>query len=373
MYEIPENVWAALGETLVTTQTWAMATYKDANRRLDVDIDGEMTWQGDGADAQASGGITVYGQGMGEDERIIPTEEDDILYAGRGQEILLNRDVFIGPTPYTIPLGVYRIVTDDGGEWEERGGRITAWRVGLTLADRLRMNARGKVVIPARPQSTSMWGELQRLALMPLVQGDIADRTVPPSIAYDDRQTAITNLMALAGGVPSMSRQGALGIRLRDRWASVTEPEFDIPGTIGVPALDWHEGHTDDFYNWVWAHDPDGTYNGFAVFDDDTDPKSVNRAGPVTYEHVSPIYTSNVGTQKGAETTLARLLRRRSHTVSVQVGMQGLCLDLGDVGWVRDGKHRRAVLGEVAGIGIRNNPTEPIDLELIVAEHRRWA
>lgn len=366
MLEVPEDVWAALGDTVVRTQTWAVATYQDANRRLDVDREGEITWQGDGADAQASGTITVYGYGDEHGGDLIPRNEDDLLYPGRGQEVLVNRDVMIGSAPYTIPLGVFRIVDDgDGGTWDTRAGRTATWRVPLTVADRLRMNARAKVIVPAGPQFQSMWDELQRLALTPLVHGDIADHQVPRTIAYDDRQTAIANLAALAAGVPSMNRQGALGIRLADRWADTEQPEFDIPGTI-----DWKQGHTDGFFNWVWAHDPDGRYNGFAALTDEADPKSVNRAGPVTYEHASPVYVSNAAAQKGAETTLDRLLHRRSHTVTVQVGMQGLCLDLGDVGWVRENRHNRAVMGEVAGIRISNNPSVPIDLTLIVAEQR---
>jgi len=360
MLQVPQNVWDALGETVTTTQPWAVATYQGATRRVDVDRDGAITWQATGADAQASGTITVYGDG----DSLIPTAEDHLLYPGRGQELMLYRDVIIGGAPYTIPLGVFRLVDDgDGGTWQERGGRTTSWKVPLTVVDRLRMHARGKVISPAAPQSNSMWAELQRLALMPLMRGALPDHTVPAGIGYDDRQTAIANLAQLAGGVPTMTREGSMTIRATDRWAIVTEPEFDIAGTI-----DWKNGHTDGFFNWVWAHDPDNRFNGFAALTDDTNPKSVNRAGPSTYEHASPVYVSDAAAQAGANTILDRLLNRRSRTVTVQVGMQGLCLDLGDVGWVRDTLHGRAVMGEVAEKTIRHAPTAPIDVTLIVAE-----
>jgi len=54
--------------------------------------------------------------------------------------------------------------------------------------------------------------------------------------------------------------------------------------------------------------------------------------------------------------------------VTVEVGAQGLLLDLSDFGWVRDPDQGRAVLGEVSGIRVPHDPTSPIQLSLIVAE-----
>jgi len=359
VYKVPDNVWQALGDSAVETAQWAAATYGGKNVRLDLDSSGDLTWQGDAAAAQASGSIRAYGYG----DSLVPTTDGALLACRGGQELIVNRDVIVDGSPYTIPLAVMRITGNDGGKWASRLGYSTGWSVGLTVADRLRKIARAKVLNPANPQSTSMWTELQRLALMPIDQQGIPDKTVSSSIGYDDRPTAVANLAALAAGVPSMTRQGALTIRQTDRWATVTDAEFNISGTIT-----WDDEQSDDFYNYVWAHSPDGQFNGFWSFTDDTDPRSINNAGPVTYEQSSPIYTSDSACTTGAATIGDRLLHRSSRTVTVTVGAQGLCLDLGDVGWVRDTDKDRAVLGEVSRINLSGNVTQPIELDLIVAQ-----
>ena len=147
-------------------------------------------------------------------------------------------------------------------------------------------------------------------------------------------------------------------------WAEPSlTPVFDIEGTIT-----WQDGQTDEFVNYVRAASTDDEFVGFALIDDDSDPLSVGRAGPSTFEHKSPLYTSDDEAAAGAETTLRRLRGRRSREVKVTCTPEALLLELGDVGWMRDPVQNRAVLGEVSGLDFPNDVTEPIGVTLIVAE-----
>jgi len=365
MLPVSTEDWVALGPKAgtLTSQTVARAQYQGAATVLNVAPEGNLTWDADGS-IQSNGGLRVFGFG----DSLIPRSRTDVL-APYGQEIAITREVHLRSRVLHIPLGVYRIVGNDGGRFNQRDGVVLDWEVGVDLADRFRMIERGKIVNPASPPSgATMYSELQRLSLFPIeVAPAVADRAVPRALVYDDRMSGVHDLAALAGAKPRLTRQGALTVRPADRW--LTEPvsaaQFDIEGTIH-----WSDEQTDEFYNYVRAKDPDGRHVGFAALDDDSDPRSVNRAGPSTYEHSSPVYTSMLAATEGARTALARLLNRRSRVVTVQVGLQGLLLDLSDVGWVRDPAQGRAVFGEVSGLRVPHDPTAPVEVTLVVAEER---
>lgn len=358
MLAVPEGVWEALGSSHVISETRAQAQYQGQVVDLNVVPDsGDVTWSADG-EIQATSSLRAIGFG----DSLVPRSRTAML-APNGQEVTISRVVHLRDQEVTIPLGVFRITGNDGGRRSVRDGHVLDWEVGVTLADRFRMLQRGKIVDPASPPSgSSMYSELRRLALFPLLQS-LDDVTVPPSMVYEDRLSGVHALTQLVGGKPRVNRQGALTIRPADRWLTETVAEFDIEGTIS-----WDESQTDEFYNYVHAHSPDGVYSAFAVLADDSNPLSVGRAGPSTYEHSSPVYTSRAAAQAGARTILQRLLYRRSRTVTVEVGAQGLLLDLSDFGWVRDPIQGRSVLGEVSGVRIQHDPTLPIQLTLIVAE-----
>jgi len=358
MHDVSDEVRSVLEDSNVVSFTVAQAQYQGATKDLNVSqTDGDLTWDADG-EVQSTGSFVAVGFG----DELVPRSRDAML-APYGQEVSVSRLVQLRNGTVTIPLGVYRITGNDGGRFNQRANMVVDWRVGVDLADRFRMLQRAKIIDPASPPPTAtVFSELQRLTLFPLTQG-LTDDTVPPGMVYEDRLAAVRDLAALIGGKPRITRQGALTVRPADRWLTETEPDFDIRGTIS-----WDESQTDEFYNLVWAHSDDGKFSGFAPLDDDSDPRSVNRAGPSTYEHSSPVYKSNEAALNGAQTILQRLLNRRSRVVSVEVGAIGLLLDLSDFGWVRDPVQGRAVLGEVKGITIPNDPTAPIRVQLIVAE-----
>jgi len=244
---------------------------------------------------------------------------------------------------------------------------VLGWSVDLELKDRFRLLQKAKLVDPKSPVAgNTMYEEIRRLALMPVQENPaIPDVAVPAGLVYEQgRSGAVRALAELAGAVPALTRQGVLTLRLLDAWAEpALDSVFDIEGTIT-----WQDGQSDEFINYVRAASTDDEFVGFALIDDDSDPLSVNRAGPATFEHKSPAYTSQPEAEAGAVTTLRRLRGRRSREVTVQCTPEALLLELGDVGWMRDPVQNRAVLGEVSGLEFPNDVTEPVTVTLIVAE-----
>lgn len=420
MLDRPESVWQALGNSHVTRRLYGLAQYQTRSALLDLDETGDVTSQSSG-EVQTDASIRAVGWG----QPLLTGRKTDLL-APYGQEVTLFWEIRLrGDDVITLPVGIFRIKDNDGGTfqrrqmmipgregllagpdegswlpepawpvvdggvvfsdlWEiEEGGfafpigaaptmvapRVTAWAAEVSLTDRFRVLQRAKLIYPVRSPipGNSMYDELRRLALMPVLES-VPDRDVPASLAgsYDERMKAVSDLCALAGCVPALTREGALTLRPRDRWLTETVPDFEIDAVV-----EWAgDGQTDDFFNFVWAHDPDNRFSAFASIADDSNPLSVNRAGAVTYELSSPVFTTQEGTQAGAETALARLQTERSRRVTVTVGPQGLLLDLGDFGWFHDEAQNRHVLGEISAIRVSNDPTKPIDVDLIVAETR---
>lgn len=242
---------------------------------------------------------------------------------------------------------------------------VEDWEVSVSLADRLRMLQRGKIVNPASPPSgATVYSEMQRLSLFPIERNPaVDDQPVPSGTVYEDRRSAMSLLAGFAGAKVRVTRQGALTLRPADRWATETVLDFDLAGVIEMSTE-----QSDEFFNYVWAHSPDGAYSSFASLEDDADPRSVGRAGPSTYEHSSPVYTSQDAAYAGAWTVLSRLLNRRSRTATVKVGAIGFLLDLSDYGRFTDPATGRSVTGEVSGLRASNDPTALVEVSLIVAE-----
>lgn len=365
MLDVPAELAALLTNPkpgVVVSQPRGQALYQGRTQALNLAHDGDITWDADG-DIQASGNIHVVGFG---EPVLVPRQRDDLL-APYGQEVALSREVITRDKSFLIPLGIYRITGNDGGRYTTRAGTdvVLDWEVDAKLTDRFRMLQRAKLVNPASPPAgATVYSELQRLGLFPIVQSaDVPDAAVPAGMVYDSRLDAVHALASIAGARPRINRQGALTLVPADRWLTETTAEFDIPGTIT-----WTDDQTDDFYNLVWAHSDDNAFSAFATLDDAADPRSVGRAGPSTYEHSSPAYDSESAVQAGADTVLSRLVNRRSKTVTVEVGPIGLLLELSDFGWVRDPLQGRAVLGEITSLTISHDPTDPITLTLTVAE-----
>lgn len=406
MLQVSDEVWDAL--RVSPTVPTAVAQYQGAQIPLTIDqSQGGVTWDGD-ANLQARGTLVAVGVGGS----LVPKARDAAL-APTGQEVVVSRTVKTRTGDAQIPLGVFRITDNDGGResfrWERRPVRVDApvltfgdvfpaddvfplddefpgeltggpfeylsdpvrtgqvldWQVGVGFADRFRVIERARLVNPASPPAgSSVYSELRRLALIPLqVAPDVPDRAVPPGTVYTDRRSAITLLAEIAGAKPRVTRQGALTLRPADRWLSETTLDFDLEGVVEVS-----ESQTDEFYNYVWAHSPDGAFSAYAIHDDQSDPRAVSRAGIASYEHSSPVYVSQAAARAGAQTVLRRLLNRRSRSATVRLDGRGVLLDLSDYGRFTDPESGRVLLGEVSGLRVSHDPTQLIEVTVIVAE-----
>lgn len=433
MLTVPADVAAALNDVEVVSEVSAVAQYGGRSVDLRLHTDGGLTWDANGelqctGDLRAFGFgeslvpkardafLAPFGQEvtvsrvvkMRDGDYPIPLGVFRITGNDGGRERLRVRQVetkvpavfgliedpdrpgtFILTTGESIPEpspGVFSfpdewVTADPDGVWTIVGPVVTPawsyftqeltsvvedWEVGVSLADRLRMLQRAKIVNPASPPAgATVYSELQRLTLFPLERNPaVADQLVPSGTVYDDRRSAVSLLAGFAGAKVRVTRQGALTLRPADRWAYETALDFDIDGVVELS-----DEQSDEFYNFVWAHNPDGSVSAFASFLDDTDPRSVGRAGPSTYEHSSPVYTTQAQAEAGAWTVLSRLLNRRSRVATVKVGAEGLLLDLSDYGRFTDTATGRTVTGEVSGLRVQNDPTALVEVTVIVAEN----
>lgn len=358
MLQVDAVVQAAL-RTHQIGRTRAVASYRGVLTPLQVEQSGSIQSDGNGQ-VQSTSAVKVFGIG----NSLVPKTRADILSA-TGQEVVLYRDVKLrGDLWWTIPLGVFKITRAGDSLERIRRGRVMDWSVNLTLADRFdAIQANDFLAVDSPVSGNTAWVEIQRLSQIP-VQTSLVDVAVPPSTVYDTRLGSIATLAGLLGGEPTLTRSGVLTTRLADAWMTVTAPAFDISGTIT-----WSDEITNDFFNQVQVKSSsDATLVSFRQITDPWNPISVGRAGGRTYKASSPIYTTQAMVDTAADTALARLSTRRSRLVTVETTPEGILCELGDVGWVRDTRQQRAVLGEVTSMTIPLDPTALPKLTLIVAE-----
>lgn len=358
MLDVPDGVRATLAASQVG-EVWATVTYQGQSVRVPL-LGGNITW-----DAAGEVETAASWEAGGSSGSLVPRLPTDFL-AANGQEIAFFRDVILRDgSSYTLPLGIFRIIGNDGG-WERWSDgdhrRLLEWRVRGDAAGRMRMIQKAKRLDWLSPLTgNSMWDEIRRLALFPVAES-VGDRSVPPSLSYKDRMQAVTELAKLVDCVPSVNRYGALFFRQQDRWLTETVPDFDISGTIT-----WSAPQTDEWFNEVVASSQDGEIVQVARITDDADFRSVNRAGPRTFAHSSPLYETNAAARVGAATTLRRVMNL-DRTVTVKCLPEALLLDLGDFGWFRDPVQGRAALGEVVGISTNFDPSSLVEVTVRVAE-----
>jgi hypothetical protein len=255
--QAPVEVWRALGDSVVERRLDGFAQYQEHVAVLNLAPEGDVRSQASGR-IQSDASIRVAGFG-----NPLLTNSDTDLLAPYGQEVTLAWTVtYGGGLEHVIPAGVFRISGNDGGTFDRRGGRVFGWTAGVSLKDRFHVLDRAKIIDPASPvPGNSMYQELRRLVDVPLLENPaVPDVAVPPALEYESRLDAVHALAALAGCTPALTREGALTLRLRDRWLTETVPDFIIRAVI-----DWDDfGQSDQFYNFVWAHDSDNEFSAFA-------------------------------------------------------------------------------------------------------------
>jgi len=280
---------------------------------------------------------------------------------------------FAGDAEFVTPVGQFRIteVTSAKTFFANFPSVLAGagWLVELSLADRFEQIQADEFLYPEAPQQiSSTWGEIQRLSPIPIVvAAALPDRVIPAGLAYpDSRLEAITMLMANLGGVPALTRAGALTGRVKDAWLTATAPVFVIDGVIEMD-----DSFSNEVYNAVVVKSSAGENSLVAVrqITDRGNPLNVTDMGRRTYRFSSPLLTNQNAINEAADTVLARVSTRLSKTVKVTC-LPFPHLDLGDFIQVNDPESGRVVLGEIASISAPFDALGSMSLELVAAETR---
>ena len=349
----------------------AQAFYGDQLTEVDVplDVDGSLSYEGDGV-MQATGTVHVRRS----DRSLVPKLATDPL-APFGQELTVSRRITVGAGEATrwwdIPMGRFRIqeVPDMRNFFRLWAARkeVVGWEVELRLVDLFDVIDSDDFLQAESPKfGNSAWAEIQRLSPLPIVQS-LPDKSVPGGLAYSSRIDAITDLMSLVGGVPTLTRQGALTARPKDAWLTTTleQSAFTVDGVIDIS-----ESMSNRIYNAVVARSATGDNSIVAVrqITDPSHPLSVN--GPLrrrTYKHTSPLIETQAQANTDAETVLRRVSSKQARTIKVTCAPRP-DIELGDVGVAIDRNTRRRFLGAVSSMSFSLDPTASMALTLIVAE-----
>jgi len=329
-----------------------------------ISTDGSISFSGD---AQIQSGGTVYLARDG--ESLVPQAKTDPL-APYGQELSIDRTVTVGDTTWAIPLGRFRIVSVPSAKdyfrlYPSLASQV-AWSAQLELKDRLEILEADDFLATAAPlPGNTTWDEIRRLSPIPIVTS-LPDRALPTGLVYQSKSDAITTLMDNLGGVPHITRQGALTARKADAWLTETTPVFRVEGVIDVD-----DGMSNNLFNSVIVStSQDPTILAVAEITDPHDPLSVTSPlGRRTYKHQDPLVTTQAAAVATATTMLARLSTRQARAAKVKC-LPRPDIELGDFGTVVDPISGREIDGEVTDMSFSLDPTAAMTMTLIVSETR---
>ncbi|MCS5487369.1 hypothetical protein NY588_09540 [Curtobacterium flaccumfaciens pv. beticola] len=332
---------------------------------MPITTDGSLSFNGSG-ETQASGSVFLARDGG---DSLVPKLMTDPL-APFGQELALAYRVQSGGQTWDIPLGRYRIKEIPRAQeyfrrfpaLGETGSPVqVGWAAELSITDRF--DAFDDALDDPNPRSgNTTWQEIQRLSPIPIVQS-VPDQRVPGGLSYDGRLNAITQLASNLGGVPHLTRAGALSVRPKDVWLTATDPVLVIDGVI-----DLADGMSNALYNRVKVtNGNDASILRVAQIDDDANPLAVTRPiGMRTYSYSSPLMDTNAKAAEAARTILARVSTQQSRTAKV-TALPHPEIELGDFIEIRDPVSGRSLRGEVSSMSFSMDATASMSIDLIVA------
>lgn len=332
---------------------------------------GEISFQGD---QRVQGSGTIYVRGNTGGRSLVPSSLTDTL-APFGQEIQVSRIVAKGDREWSIPLGRYAIADVPSArnftrEFRSRNGerkRVpTGFDVQLKLQDRFDLIVASDFIYPEAPVSSSTWDELQRISPVPIVRS-LPDVALPAGLVYgDSRMDAITTLAANLGGVPHMTRQGNLTVRVRDRYLTETVDDFTISGVI-----DLDDGLSNKLSNVaVVKSSTDATLLGVAMITSPYNPLRVNGPfGTRVARMSSPLLTTQAAIDAAAQTMLRRVSTRQARVARVTT-LPDPRLEVGDYGTVIDPESGREISGEILAMRFPADPRAAMTLDLTIGEVR---
>jgi hypothetical protein len=363
MLSLAANVRAALEEN--HSPSYRVSAFYGSDQTLaevPVTFDGSISFQADSA-IQGAGSVFLAKDGPS----LVPREMTDPL-APYGQELQIDRVLTVGQDTYTIPLGRFRI-TDVPSMKEyfrlyPSVAESVGWEAKLELKDRFDIIEADDFLSATAPvRGNTTWDEIRRISPIPIV-ASLPDQTLPSGLVYESRAEAISTLMKNLGGVPHMTRQGALTARRANAWLTETVPAFTIGGVIELD-----DAMSNDVYNSVVVT----TSKNPAILSvkDISDPASpLSVTSPLrrrTYKLQDPLVTTQAQADATALTMLARLSTRRSRVATVTC-LPRPDLELGDFGRVIDPISGRQVLGEISELSFSLDPFAPMTVKLIVSE-----
>lgn len=366
MLTLDEDARAALEQS--HTAGYSVQAFYGADLTVeDVPVtgDGSITFDASGQ-IQANGSVFLARDGG---DSLVPQSKTDPL-APYGQELAIARTVTYGAQTWSIPLGRFRIArVPKASEYFRRFPSMlvrVGWSAQLDLVDRFDIIEADDFLATTGPKAgNTTWQEVQRLSPIPIIQS-LPDRPLPSGLVYQSKGDAIAQLIGNLGGVPYLTREGALTAHVRDNWLTATDPVFTINGTI-----DMQDGMSNQLYNSVVVTCPgDATILGFAEITDESNPLAVTRPiGRRTYRHSSPLVDTQAKADTAAQTILARVSTQQSRVVTVTC-LPRPDIELGDFGLAKDTLTGKEILGEVSKMTFQMDPTAAMSMDMIVAETR---
>jgi hypothetical protein len=157
----------------------------------------------------------VWTDDMG--ESIAPREIGDV-FSPFGSEIAVYAVLSLGGYTERIPMGWFQItdvpeMRDETMFWQGRT-ITTGTTLSLDLQDRFVQVLNDEFDVPTAPTNlTSVWSEIGRITGLQLIRS-IDDAPISRSVAYKDSVSeAVLDLADILGGIPYITRDGALSMR----------------------------------------------------------------------------------------------------------------------------------------------------------------
>lgn len=190
--------------------------YDGVRRLVDVPLVSPKFAEDDSRAVKSTGSCQiVWTDDMG--QSILPREIGDI-FSPFGSEIAVYAIVELGGYSERIPMGWFQItdvpeMRDETLFWEGRT-ITTGSTLTLDLMDRFVQVVNDEFDVPTAPTDlSSVWGEIGRITGLQLIRS-IDDAPINRSVAYKDSVSeAVMDLADILGGVPYITRDGALSMR----------------------------------------------------------------------------------------------------------------------------------------------------------------
>jgi hypothetical protein len=308
------------------------------------------------SDKQGTGTLYVVSQG----KSLRPRFQTDPL-AAYGQEVSIS---YVVGNSVNIALGRFRItdVPSATETYRFASSNVSGSIVELTLADRFDLLVNDSFLAVTSPQSTSAWDEIQRISPVPVVRS-LDDAVVPSTLVYQNKLDAVKKLMALMGGEPAMTREGALTARLSTSWALGLAPVTTITGVIQRD-----DGMSNNLFNCiVVTNSSDSSIVGVAQIDDPSNPLCVT--GPLGRRVKTiqdPLATTQEAAQATAATYLAQYSTQQTQTVKVTC-LPRWDVELGDFIEIVDPNTHESLFGTVVNMQCNIDPTAAMSLQITEA------